>query len=197
MTGKVEGTAYAARFEALAARGVDVHGEASLCAALVPAPARVLDAGCGTGRVAVRMGELGYECVGVDSDRSMLAVAEASRAPVRWVLADLAELELSAPELVDGFDLVVCAGNVVPLLSAGTESRAVARLAAVLRPGALLVSGFGLDPAHLPLDFAPVDLPAYDGWCAAAGLVLRARYATWDREPYDDGGYAVSVHARP
>ena len=196
LTGGAEGSAYAARFEALAAQGVDVHGEATLCAALVPAPARVLDAGCGTGRVAVRLAELGYECVGVDSDASMLATARATDAPIAWLLADLAELDVSAAELAGGFDLVVCAGNVVPLLAEGTESRAVARLAALLRPGAPLVCGFGLDPAHLPLDFAPVDLPSYDAWCAAAGLELRERYATWDREPYEGGGYAVSVHVR-
>jgi hypothetical protein len=72
----------------------------------------------------------------------------------------------------------------------------VASLTGQLRPGGLLVTGFGLDPAHLPLAEAPVDLPSYDGWCAAAGLVLQTRYATWDGEPYDGGGYAVSVHRR-
>ena len=46
---------YAERFRRLAASGADVHGEAAFAASLVPAPARVLDAGCGTGRVAVRL----------------------------------------------------------------------------------------------------------------------------------------------
>jgi hypothetical protein len=39
-----------------------------------------------------------------------------------------------------------------------------------------------------------VDLPHYDRWCADAGLVLQARWATWDREPWDGQGYAVSAH---
>jgi hypothetical protein len=52
----------------------------------------------------------------------------------------------------------------------------------------------GLDPPHLPLEEAPVDLPSYDGWCASAGLVLEERWSTWARDPYDGGGYAVSVH---
>ena len=51
---------YAARFRAMAARGEDVHGEATFVAELVDKPARVLDAGCGTGRVAIRLAELGY-----------------------------------------------------------------------------------------------------------------------------------------
>ena len=66
LPGAARGSSYAARFDQLAARGHDVHGEASFCARLVPDGARVLDAGCGTGRVAVRLSELGYECTGVD-----------------------------------------------------------------------------------------------------------------------------------
>ena len=57
-TGGGGGQDYAARFDALAAAGTDVHGEASLCAALLPPGARVLDAGCGTGRVAIRLATL-------------------------------------------------------------------------------------------------------------------------------------------
>src|SRR4051812_30456157 len=66
---------YAARFRALAARGGDVHGEAAFVSGRRPPPARVLDAGCGTGRVAVRLRELGYDVVGVDVDTAMLDVA--------------------------------------------------------------------------------------------------------------------------
>ncbi|HRI95650.1 MAG TPA: class I SAM-dependent methyltransferase [Nocardioides sp.] len=68
---------YAQRFRALAARGDDVHGEASFVCGLVEPPARVLDAGCGTGRVAIRLAELGYGVVGVDLDASMLIQARA------------------------------------------------------------------------------------------------------------------------
>ena len=197
-TGGVDGGDYAARFERLAATGVDVHGEAAMCAALVRPGSPVLDAGCGTGRVAIRLAELGYRCVGVDADASMLTHARRTSAQVRWLLADLADLDPAVAELADGFDLVVAAGNVIPLLAAGSEPRVVANLAAVLRPGGRLVAGFGLDPAHLPLSFAPVDLPTYDEWCAAAGLVLERRFATWGGSAYEgDAGYAVSVHSRP
>jgi SAM-dependent methyltransferase len=197
LTGGADGGAYAARFERLAATGADVHGEATACASLVPAGSRVLDAGCGTGRVAIRLAELGYDCVGVDADASMLARAQASSADVRWLLADLVTLDEAAPDLASTFDLVVAAGNVIPLLAAGTEARVVANLSAALRPGGLLVAGFGLDPEHLPLTFAPVDLPMYDAWCSAAGLSMDRRWSTWDGEPYvEGGGYAVSIHRR-
>ncbi|GGL25682.1 class I SAM-dependent methyltransferase [Planomonospora parontospora] len=226
IAGEDAGERYAARFAELAASGADVHGEARLCAALAPPGSRVLDAGCGTGRVAIRLAELGYACAGVDLDESMLAVAR-SRAPgLTWVRGDLSTLDpgafgpdvsrpgapgrdasgphASAPgaALPDAsgpgrpFDLVVAAGNVIPLLAPGTEARAVRRLAALLRPGGLLVAGFGLDAAHLPLASATVGLTEYDAWCEAAGLVLERRMATWDGDPYDGGGYAVSVHRR-
>lgn len=187
------GADYARRFERLAASGVAVHGEAALVASLVPAGARVLDAGCGTGRVAIRLAGLGYACVGVDLEPSMLAVARERGPGLRWYQADLARLDLGdeAP-----FDLVVAAGNVMPLLAAGTGPAVLSRLARMLVPGGRLVAGFGLDPAHLPIPDAPVDLAGYDGWCRAAGLAIEVRLATWDGAPYAGGGYAVSVHRR-
>ena len=212
-TGGGRGRAYAARFARLAESGSDVHGEASLCARLVPPGSRVLDAGCGTGRVAVRLAELGYRCVGVDSDESMIAVARQAATDVAWLHADLTDLTdrpadplhlLHPPDLAEPFDLVVAAGNVVPLLAPGTEAAVVTGLARCLARGGLLVAGFGLDAAHLPLAEAPFGLVDYDAWCADAGLVLQARYATWDGADFDTvgaqhagaqhAGYAVSIH---
>lgn len=191
----MSGQGYAARFAALARSGMDVHGEARFCAALVPPGARVLDAGCGTGRVMMRLAELGYECVGVDLDASMLAVAQRQAPGLPWLQVDLAEFEPAPLGLAADFDLVVAAGNVFPLLAAGTESTVVKRLAAVLRPGGLMVAGFGLDEAHLPVP-PGITLPEYDECCVAAGLALVDRFASWDAVPYVGGGYAVSVHRR-
>ena len=193
LTGGTSGEDYAARFAALARSGKDVHGEARFCAALVPAGARVLDAGCGTGRVTIRLAELGYDCVGVDLDASMLAVAQRQAPELPWLQADLGELEPELLGIAADFDLVIAAGNIFPLLATGTEAAVVRRLAAALRPGGLLVAGFGLDEAHLPVP-PSITLTEYDDYCAAAGLTLVDRFATWDADPYDGGGYAVSVH---
>ncbi|MGW7274388.1 class I SAM-dependent methyltransferase [Streptomyces sp. NPDC054864] len=193
LTGGTSGEDYAARFAALAGSGKDMHGEARLCAALVPDGARVLDAGCGTGRVTIRLAELGYDCVGVDRDASMLAVARRQAPELPWIQADLTTLDPAELQVGEGFDLVVAAGNIFPLLAAGTEAAAVGRLAATLRPGGLMVAGFGLDEAHLPV--APsITLSEYDAYCTAAHLTLMDRFATWDADPYEGGGYAVSVH---
>jgi SAM-dependent methyltransferase len=194
--GGVSGEEYAARFAARAASGEDMHGEARFCTGLVPPGARVLDAGCGTGRVAARLAELGYTCVGVDVDESMLLVARRAAPQVPWHRADLASLTAADLDGASGFDLVVMAGNVVPLLAEGTLDRAVAAQAALLRPEGLLVAGFGLDAGHLPPRCPVTSLTEYDEACARAGLVLRERFSTWDGDPYEpEGGYAVSVHA--
>ncbi len=190
--GGERGARYAARFEQLAAQGQDVHGEADFCAALAPPGSRVLDAGCGTGRVAIRLAELGYRCVGVDVDAAMLAQARATAPALEWVEADL------AADIPGGsrFDLVVAAGNVLPFLDRGTEAAAIGNLATVLVEDGVLVTGFGLDSAHLPLAAAPFGLDDFDTWCHDTGLTLVDRYATWSRDPYRGGGYAVSVHRR-
>jgi SAM-dependent methyltransferase len=196
IAGDDAGERYAARFAKLAESGADMHGEARLCAELLPPGARVLDAGCGTGRVAIRLAELGYDCVGVDLDDSMLEVARQAAPELTWILADLSDPADLGSVGAGSFDMVVAAGNVIPLLAQGTEARALAGLAVRLRPGGLLVSGFGLDAAHLPLASATVALADYDIWCEASGLALERRLATWDGAAYDGGGYAVSVHRR-
>ncbi len=195
LTGGTSGEDYAARFAALAESGKDLHGEARFCAALVPPGSRILDAGCGTGRVMIRLAELGYDCVGVDLDESMLAVARKAAPDLPWFQADLAGFDPAALGIPGDFDLVVAAGNIFPLLASGTEGEVARRLAAALKPGGLLVAGFGLDRAHLPVP-PSITLDEYDAHCAAAGLTLVDRFATWDADPYDGGGYAVSVHRR-
>lgn len=188
------GERYAARFAALAESGSDIHGEATFCTFLAPTGSHVLDAGCGTGRVAIRLAELGYHCVGVDSDAAMLAVAQRAATTVEWHLIDLVDVTA----LDEVFDLIVAAGNVMPLLAAGSEQAVLSGLASRLSPGGVMVAGFGLDVAHLPLDEVPFGLDQYDEWCSDAGLELADRYATWAGEPFVDasGGYAVSVHRR-
>ncbi|WP_189827166.1 class I SAM-dependent methyltransferase [Streptomyces finlayi] len=189
------GEDYARRFARLAESGHDVHGEATFCDALLKPAARVLDAGCGTGRIAIRLAELGHRCTGVDIDSSMLAVARREAPAQDWLLGDLARLDTLGLE--PEFDLVLAAGNVIPLLAPGTEPTVVRHLASLLRPGGLLVTGMGLDAAHLPLPEPPLTLADFDHWCTEAGLTLSERHATWDGAPYTPAaGYAVSVHTR-
>src|SRR5271165_1121821 len=83
-----DGDDYQARFDRLASSGVDVHGEADLVCSL--GPRSVLDAGCGTGRVAIELAKRRLEVVGVDADPSMLATARSRGPGIDFVEADLA-----------------------------------------------------------------------------------------------------------
>ncbi len=184
---------FAAVFDQRAAAGEDVHGEAAFVASLVAPPALVLDAGCGTGRVAARLAELGYHVAGVDLDAEMIAVAHERAPALSWTVAGLSEMDLGT-----SYDVVVLAGNVIPFVEQSELPEAVRRLAAHTKPGGLVVCGFGFDQKHLPPGSPVVPLSAYDEACEAAGLILEHRYAGWGREEYQgaDGGYAVSVHRR-
>jgi SAM-dependent methyltransferase len=190
-TGGTRGQSYAEAFRALAASGKDMHGEAAYVAALVPPGSRVLDAGCGTGRVAIELARRGYEVVGVDSDDSMLAVARETAPELAWHLEDLAALEHEA-----SYDLVVAAGNVMVYLAPGTGPGVVTRLSRALRPGGLLVAGWRTERA--PADGRPaLRVAEYDAWARAAGLEPVARHATWEGAPWTpESDWCVAVDRR-
>lgn len=175
---------YDDRWQELAAAGRSIHGEADLVESL--GPLSVLDAGCGTGRVAIELDRRGIDVVGVDLDPAMLATARAKAPDLAWVQGDLAACDFDRRR----FDVVVAAGNVMIFLAPGTEAQVVANLARHLEPGGRLVAGFSLEPGRL-------DLAAYDAHASAAGLALADRWATWGRAPYAGGDYAVSVHRAP
>jgi SAM-dependent methyltransferase len=180
------GDDYDARWAKLAAAGKSVHGEADLVANLLQdsGGTRVLDAGCGTGRVAIELAKRGFAVVGVDSDAAMLDTARTKAPELNWVHADLVDADAAVGT---EFDIVVAAGNVMIFLSPGTERAVVRRLADRLAPRGLLVSGFQLNTGRLTLE-------RYDEYTAAAGLELVQRWSTWDREPFSGDDYAVSLH---
>jgi ubiquinone/menaquinone biosynthesis C-methylase UbiE len=185
MTQRWDGDQYQRKFDELAASGSNVHGEVDFVMAL--APATVLDAGCGTGRVAIELVRRGIEVVGVDVEDGMLTTARERAPEIEWITSDLAELDLGRT-----FDVVVMAGNVPLFTEPDRRGALAAGCARHVAPGGALVAGFSHE--HRGRVYSLVE---YDAHCAAAGLVLDARYATWDRDPYDAGGYAVSVHRRP
>ncbi|HET9690774.1 MAG TPA: methyltransferase domain-containing protein [Acidimicrobiales bacterium] len=180
---------YVARMRALAAEGADLDGEARLVDVLVPRAARVLDAGCGTGRVGAALARRGHAVVGVDADPVLVAAARADHPGPAWHTGDLADLGAAALDL-GPFDAVVAAGNVLVYVAAGTEAAVVAALAGVLRPGGVLVTGFATGRHYGPDDL--------DADAAAAGLVAEHRFATWDLHPWhEDADWVVGVHRRP
>ncbi|WP_135239811.1 class I SAM-dependent methyltransferase [Micromonospora sp. Mcm103] len=181
---------YVDRFRQLAAEGADLSGEARLLDALVPPGARVLDAGCGTGRVAAALAARGHDAVGVDADPTLVEAARADHPGPRFLVADLAELDLAAQGEAEPFDAAVLAGNVMVFVAPGTERDVLARVAAHVRPDGLVVVGFATDRGYPVADL--------DADAVAAGLRPEHRFATWDLRPWrDDADFAVSVLRRP
>jgi SAM-dependent methyltransferase len=179
------GADYDRRFADLAAKGMDMHGEAALVASY--RPATVLDAGCGTGRVAIELARRGHDVVGVDVDPAML---EAARAKATDLRRDEADLTDPALDLGRTFDVVVLAGNVLIFVPSGSEGQVIANMARHLSPGGRLVAGYSLRPGGL-------QPTGHDAYASAAGLDLEDRWSTWNRHPYGPGDtYAVSVHLR-
>ncbi len=186
MTWTVGGTnadRYDAAYERDAAAGRNVHGEADFVEHC--GPRSVLDAGCGTGRVARELARRGMDVAGVDLDPHMLAVARRKAPDLDWRVGDLSTIALDRT-----FEAVVMAGNVMIFVTPETEGDVLTNMARHLVPHGLLIAGFELRPSRLSLDH-------FDALAVAAGLTLAERYAGWDQTPWQPGGdYAVSVHRK-
>ena len=128
--------AYVQRFRILAEQGMDLVGEARLVDAMLARGSRVLDAGCGPGRVGGYLFEVGHDVVGVDVDPVLIAAAHEDHPGPRWLVGDLAELDLPAQGIAEPFDAIVSAGNVMAFLAPSTRRAVLTRLRAHIAPTA-------------------------------------------------------------
>ena len=173
---------YVERFRTAAAEGIDITGEARLMDAIVPPRSRILDAGCGPGRLGAEMHARGHTVVGVDVDQVLIAAAKEDHPGPTWLVGDLIDLDLDE----DPFDAALIAGNVMVFVATGTEADVLTRVAAHVKPDGVVVVGFDLD-LHYTLD-------AFDADLVTAGLRVEQRFATWDLRPLAaDPDYAVTI----
>ncbi len=180
---------YIQRFRSMAADGRDLDGEARLIDAMVPRGARILDAGCGPGRVGGRLASLGHDVVGVDIDAELIAAAVQEHPAASWVVADLAELDLTVSGLTHEFDAIVCAGNVMTFLDPATRRAVIERLGAHLADRGRLVIGFGSGRGY--------EFDEFFADAEAAGVRAELCLATWDVRPFDPtSDFLVAVLAR-
>lgn len=176
---------YVDRFRTMAAEGADLAGEARLIDALVPPASRVLDAGCGPGRIGAVLHGRGHTVVGVDVDPVLIEAARADHPGPRWEVADLSTLDLPDEE---PFDIAVLAGNVMVFVAPGTEVEVLRHVAAQVRPGGRIVTGFHTDREYT--------VEAFDADIETAGLALQQRFGTWDLVPFGpEATFAVSILA--
>lgn len=183
---------YIRRFRDLAARGDDIVGEARLVDAMVGRGARVLDAGCGPGRVGGHLHAVGHDVVGVDVDPALIAAAEADHPGPTWLTGNLADLPdvLAAAGRAEPFDIVVCAGNVVTFLAPSTRLDVLRGFEAALALDGRVVVGFGAGRGY-----------GFDEFLDDArtvGLVVDQLLSSWDVRPFTDtSGFLVAILRRP
>ncbi|MHC9293000.1 class I SAM-dependent methyltransferase [Mycobacterium sp. LTG2003] len=177
---------YVERFRSLARAGEDLAGEARLIDAIAPRRARILDAGCGPGRLGGYLFEAGHEVVGVDVDPALIEAAEQDHPGPRWLVGDLAELDLPARGIAEPFDVILSAGNVMTFLAPSTRVQVLTRLRAHLCGDGRAVIGFGAGREY-----------AFDQFlddAAQAGFTPDLLLSTWDVRPFtDDADFLVAI----
>ncbi|MBB3750135.1 SAM-dependent methyltransferase [Mycolicibacterium sp. BK634] len=177
---------YIERFRAMANAGDDLAGEARFIDAVAPRGARILDAGCGPGRVGAYLASVGHQVVGVDVDPALIEAAEQDHPGPRWLVGDLAELDLPARGIDEPFDVIVSAGNVMTFLAPSTRVRVLSRLRAHLARDGRAAIGFG---AGRDYEFGQF----FDD-VADAGFAPDLLLSTWDGRPFsDDSDFLVAL----
>lgn len=180
---------YIERFKIMAAAGHDLFGEARTVDAMVPRESRILDAGCGPGRVGGRLHELGHHVVGVDVDPALIAAAEEDHPGPVWLIGDLAEMDLPAQGVEADFDVIVSAGNVMGFLAPSTRVEVLRRFASHLAPTGRAVIGFGAGRGYEFTDFFS-DV-------AESGLEVDLALSTWDLRPFTaESDFLVAILRR-
>ena len=106
-----------------------------------PTPGSVIDLGCGTGRLLMRLAPRGFDCLGVDLSEAMLDVlrekAAAANLPVATLKANLVELDGVPPA---SRDYAACLFSTLGMIR-GPENRAafLRHVRRILKPGGVFV----------------------------------------------------------
>jgi SAM-dependent methyltransferase len=177
---------YIERFRAMARAGDDLAGEARFVDAMAPRGARILDAGCGPGRLGGYLAKAGHHVVGVDVDPALIAAAEQDYPGPQWLVGDLAELDLPARGIVEPFDVIASAGNVMAFLAPSTRVQVLGRLRAHLADDGRAAIGFGAGRDY--------EFTEFFNDAAHAGFTPDLLLSSWDLRPFtDDSGFLVAL----
>lgn len=174
---------YSQRFVEIAAQGNDIDGEGRFVDAMAGRGSRILDAGCGAGRVTDYLRRCGHRATGVDVDPLLIEAGLEQHPEADLRVLDLADLSAD----LGTFDIIVCPGNVITFVAEGTEPEVLAAMARVLAPGGRVVFGFHIDRT--------VSVDDLDRWAARLDWSLEFRFGTWELDPFTtESDWAVSVY---
>lgn len=216
---------YAQRWKDLAAAGHDIFGEARFIDAMAARGSRILDAGCGTGRVGGYLLEAGHAVAGVDLDEILIDAAQESYPAGEWFVGDLATFDLRGIDMVESPDLddpstidekqAAEAARRASLLDVGTsEAAAASGFDIVVSAGNVMTF---LDPTSRVTVFENFrdallpdgrlvtgfgaqrgyDFDEYIADLATAGLRVEQRFSTWNLDPFDDDSHFLVCVSRP
>lgn len=176
------------RFRDMRAAGKDIAGEARFADTMAARGARILDAGCGSGRIGGPLAALGHTVVGIDVDPVLIAAAKEDFPDVTWLVGDLAELDPAAWWADQRFDIAIAAGNVLPFLAPSTRRTVLANILGVLAPAGRAAVGFGAGRGY-PFQEFFAD-------AATAGWQVQATFRGWNLLPFEaDSDFLVAVMA--
>jgi SAM-dependent methyltransferase len=174
-----------------------------------PVPGRLIDLGCGTGRLLMHFAARKYACLGVDLSEAMLAQVNAKAAQaglaVAVLKANLVELDMLPAAT---FDYAACLFSTLGMIrGAENRRRFLGHVRRILKPGAVFVLhahnaryrlGRGrvdrADPGVMAL--GPVHLPMQQSGRVDVLEVLRAAGDVPEGVEALDGG-ADDLHRRP
>lgn len=176
---------YAQRWRNLAAAGNDIYGEARLIDAMAPRGAKILDAGCGQGRIGGYLSKQGHDVLGTDLDPILIDYAKQDFPQARWVVGDLSVDQIPETD----FDLIVSAGNVMGFLAEDGREPALANIHRALGADGRAVIGFGAGRGWVFGDFLEV--------AERVGLELENAFESWDLKPFVQGSeFLVAVFTK-
>jgi ubiquinone/menaquinone biosynthesis C-methylase UbiE len=158
------------------------------CEQVFPVPGKLIDLGCGTGRLLHHFGQRGFEGVGVDLSPGMLDVArEKCRGlPVQFVQANLVELQ-SFPD--QEFDYAACLFSTLGMIRTRRHRRSfLQQVRRILKPSGKFV-------LHVHNRTFQLWTPGGIRWSLAQSLKrLRGRESGDRTMPQKFGGAELTLH---
>lgn len=168
------------------AQGQDIHGEARLIDAMAERNSKILDAGCGTGRLGGELVRRGHEVVGTDVDPILIEHAEHDHPGGRWVVGDLTEDQIEDKD----FHIAVAAGNVMGFIAPAGREFALRNIFNSLQPGGRFVTGFGAGRGW--------DFDDFLNLAKSVGFRVDYTFSSWDMKVFNaNSTFLVAVLSRP